>query len=586
MKETVRVRGRLGRGIILLLFAVLVVNLFILQVPRHRFFQAQALKNRQVRLRIKAPRGLIRDRDGQILADNMYIADITVPATSLGQGGPDSTVLRLLEWWQLPLTETVENLKQQRERGRDRLVLIGNATMPQIQSVEEYHHDLPGVQVQTRARRRYLQGPLFAHVIGYVGEVGQVDIDPRDTGRQAYRAGDMIGRLGIEAACEDSLRGLEGMELVEVNAAGRIVGRRAGQWPKVDPQPGRDVVLTLSIALQESLRAVLQERTGAGVALALPTGEVLAAYSTPTFDPNRLTTSISPQEWERLANDPANPFFNRVLQASYPPGSLYKLVTSLCALQQKVVGPHTALEPCYGGYQFGDRYFRCWQRSGHGALDHAEALVHSCDVYYYQLGLKLDIDQLASTARAFGLGSTCGTVFAEETAGNIPTSVWYDHRFGSGGWTRGVMLNNAIGQGEILVTPLQMAMLAASVGTSGRVGRPIFIRSDEDRARRSPGLPFPEEYLRWVRRCMANVVGTGTGSAARLAGIEVAGKTGTAQNPHGDDHAWFMCYAPAQEPEVAMALILENAGHGGSEAAPLVGRWLRSYFAWVVRRGG
>ncbi|MFH1842855.1 MAG: penicillin-binding protein 2 [bacterium] len=585
MKETRMIRTRLSRVFILCLFAVLVVNLFILQVPYHQHYQQRALKNRQVQLLNKAPRGLIKDRDGTVLANNRFIFDVTIPAICLTENGPDSTLQRLLTWWDLPLEETCARLTQQRERGRNRLVLVTNATMPQVHAVKNYQHHLPGVEVEERARRHYVHGSLFAHVIGYVGEVGQERIDPADQSRSAYRLGDMAGVQGVEVACEDSLRGLLGVELVEINAARRVVARRVEEWQGVDPVPGHDVTLSLSLALQESLRTVLLDRIGCGVAIALPSGEVLAAYSSPAFDPNLLTASISPAEWDQLVNDPRKPFFNRVLQATYPASSLFKVVTSLAGLRHGVVGMHSVLDPCYGGFEFGDRVFHCWNRGGHGAIDHSEALAHSCDIYYYQLGLRLTVDQLAEAAREFGLGSRCGTIFSEEVGGIIPTRAWYNNRFGDHGWTRGVLLNLAIGQGEILVTPLQMAMLAAQIATSGRVGSPTFILR-EGRERKAPQLlSFREEHLRWVRKGMEAVVDMGTGQAAKLAGIAVAGKTGTAQNPHGEDHAWFMCYAPARAPEVAVALILENAGHGGAEAAPLVGTWLRGYFNWAARRG-
>jgi penicillin-binding protein 2 len=311
---------------------------------------------------------------------------------------------------------------------------------------------------------------------------------------------------------------------------------------------------------------------------------VLAAYSSPSYDPNRLTTVISPAEWERLTDDPAKPFFNRVLQATYSPGSLYKPITSLCGLSQEVIGPHSFLEACYGGYYFGDRLFRCWKWGGHGELDHGEALVHSCDVFYYQLGLRLKIDQLQATALSLGLGRRCSDLFASEVTGNIPTAAWYDKRYGPNKWTRGVMLNNAIGQGEILVTPLQMVQMAGLLATAGQMFQLTFVMDPTSVPREMPALPFSADHLRWVQHNLEQVVDVGTGTAANLAGISVAGKTGTTQNPHGKDHAWFMCYAPAEAPEVALAVILENAGHGGAEAAPVAGRWLHSYFEWASRQ--
>jgi penicillin-binding protein 2 len=308
------------------------------------------------------------------------------------------------------------------------------------------------------------------------------------------------------------------------------------------------------------------------------TGQVLTAYSNPTFDPNLMTISISTADWNALSGDPAKPFFNRVVQATYPPASLYKPVTSLAALQNRVVGRETYLEPCLGGWEFGNRFFRCWKRSGHGDVDHTEAIVQSCDTFYYQLALRLDLDDLATAARAFGLGRTCTRLFPDEAAGNIPDRAFYDRRFGEGRWTRGVMLNNAIGQGELLVTPIQIAVLAGRVATSGRMPDPEFVLIPPQPTARPAPLPFRETDLAWVRRALTETVERGTGRQATLEGIPVAGKTGTAQNPHGEDHAWFMCYAPADAPEVAVAVIIENAGHGSTEAAPVAGAWLEAYF--------
>ncbi len=584
MTENLHLRKSLFKVGIGVLFGILLVNLFLLQGVRHGRYREQALENRQVRTRLKAPRGLIRDRDGEILADNLFIADITVPASEIAGGVPGPTLRRLLAWWRLPEAETLQRLGQQRDRGRSRLVLVPNAGAPRIHAVEGFASLLPGVQVETRARRRYLYGPEFAHVIGYVGEVGTEDIGKGPEEKKLYHAGDVAGRTGVEAACEDTLRGREGMRLEEVDAVGRVVGRPTEPWQTDLPEPGRDVTLTLSLALQESLAVALAGRPGCGVALALPSGEVLAACSSPSYDPNLLTVSISPRDWARLSGDPRKPLFNRIVQATYPPGSLYKIVTSLTALQNGVAGPHTVLEPCLGAYRFGNRTFHCWRRGGHGELEHMDALAHSCDIFYYQLGLALDLDRLAAGAAAFGLGRPLSDIFPDEAAGNIPDPAWYDEHYGRGRWTRGVLLNNAIGQGEILVTPLQMAVLAGAVATDGRLGPPTFVEDSPRAGQPFLDLPFRPEHLRWVRKAMERVVDAGTGAAARLAGIPVAGKTGTAQNPHGEDHAWFICYAPAQDPAVALAVILENAGHGGSQAAPVAGRWLRAYFAWAAGR--
>ena len=567
------VRNRVLRGVVMLALLVLVGHLFGMMVVRHGYYKDQALENRQVRFRVRAPRGLVLDRHGTPVADNMFVADITLPSASLGEAGPDSTLQRLLTWFDLPRDATLARLRQQQEnRRRGRLVLVAGASLSQITAVEERGRQLPGVRVKSRSRRRYPFGPLLVHVTGYVGEVSQAQLDTA-TG---YRIGDMVGKQGVEAALEKELRGRAGVKLEEVNAAGRIVGREA-IWLR-EALPGRDVTLTISLPLQSSLAAALGERPACAVVVDVRTGEVLAACSQPGFDPDELTGGMSSEKWNRLANDPAKPFFNRIVQATYAPGSIYKPVTSLAGFSAGVIDTDTWLEPCLGGWQFGNRFFRCWKRSGHGPVDHLMAMTQSCDTYYYQLALRLDIDILAEAARALGLGRTCTDIFPEEVPGNVPDTAWYDKRFGRRGWTQGVMLNNVIGQGELLVTPLQMAMLAARLATDGRVPEPVFVRDPAPLRRTAPPLPFEPAHLAWIRMALTETVATGTGRSAALDSVAVAGKTGTTENPHGEDHAWFMCWAPAQNPEVALAVIIENAGHGGTEAAPVARLWLADYF--------
>ncbi len=567
-------RVGLFRMIVIGLFLILVGNLFVMMVPRHGYYKDQALENRQVRVRVPAPRGRIFDRHGTLLADNMYIADIVVPRTSLGTDGPDSTLSRLLTWFDLPAEQTIERLAEQKRRRRP-MVLVRNASLAQITAVEERGRELPGVRVEARSRRRYQFGPLFAHVIGYVGEVAQADLDT--TGDwSGYRLGDDIGKQGLESSMETVLRGATGMKLAEVNASGRVVGREP-VWLR-EVESGSDVTLSISLHLQEVMAAAIGDRTACGVAISIATGDVLAAFSNPSFDPNLMTVSISSDQWRKLVDDPAKPFFNRVVQATYPPASLYKPVTTLAGLSNQLVGRESVLEPCLGGWEFGNRFFRCWKHSGHGDVNHTEAIVQSCDTFYYQLALRLNIDQMAAAARSFGLGRTCTRLFSDEAAGNVPDTEWYDRRFGAGKWTRGVLLNNAIGQGELLVTPIQMAVLAGRLASSGAMPDPEFVLIPPQATARPEPLGYRDADLDFVRAALVATVERGTGKAARLDGIAVAGKTGTAQNPHGEDHAWFMCYAPADNPEVAMAVIVENAGNGSTEAAPVAGTWLEAYF--------
>jgi len=578
MRESRDLQARIYRGIVVLLFGVVAVNLFQMQIVHYDEHRQQAAQNRQERVRVRAPRGRILDREGHVLADNVFKASITLPRSSMSEEGPDSTLTTLMDWFELDVDATLDRLSRQYDAGRSRLVLLNDASMPQLAAVEERARDLPGARVEARARRRYAYGPLFAHLIGYTGEVSAAEVDTAGD-FPLYRPGDAIGREGVEAAREEDLRGQAGWYLREVNARGRVVGTR--EVALLEVEPGRDVRLTLSADLQDSLMTAMAGRTGCAVAVSLPDGAVLAAASLPTFDSNIFSRGISSEEWSALLADPLHPFLNRLVQATYPPASPYKIVTSLCALENGAAAGNTRFDPCYGSYRYGNRDFRCWKRTGHGDLDHAGALIHSCDVFYYQVVQHLNLTQLREVALALGLGHTTASPFKGETAGIVPDAEWYDRRFGKGKWTSGVLLNNSIGQGEILVTPLQMAVLTGRVATGNANLSPRFFTEEPVRA--AEPLPFRKSNLDWIRHTMGRVVDIGTGTKAKLEAVEVAGKTGTAENPHGEDHAWFVCFAPASQPEVAMAIILENAGHGGSVAAPVAARWLETYFDWRDR---
>jgi penicillin-binding protein 2 len=302
---------------------------------------------------------------------------------------------------------------------------------------------------------------------------------------------------------------------------------------------------------------------GAAVAIDPRDGGILGMVSRPVYDPNEFSHGLSQESWLEMSRGGSNPMLNRAIQGIYPPGSTFKIVTVIAALRNGVVRPGSHMtQPCHGSYLFGGRSFGCWKPEGHGTLDLVGALEHSCDVYFYQLGLRLGLPRLEATARALGLGERTGVGLPQENSGLMPGPAWYDRRWGVGRWRKGVLLNLAIGQGEILVTPLQLALMTAEASGYGRALRPHVVLRVGDGTAGGDGL----------------VVESGTGTAARLPGVAVAGKTGTAQNPHGRDHALFVCYAPVEHPTIAMAIVVENSGHGGSVAAPLAGQVLRRLF--------
>jgi penicillin-binding protein 2 len=323
------------------------------------------------------------------------------------------------------------------------------------------------------------------------------------------------------------------------------------------------------------------------VALDPANGEILAFVSKPVYNTAGLSVGISYEEWNRIVNDPDHPLLNRVIQSQYPPGSTAKLLVAGAALEENLVSPRSHMSaPCGGGYQFGNRFFRCWKPEGHGSLNLIGAIEQSCDVYFYQLGQKLGVNKWAEYAKKCGFGKRTGIDLPDEARGLAPTTDWYDRRLGKGKWSLGVMLNLAIGQGEFLNTPLQLANFYAALGNGGVLWKPHLLKKVQDqtgvqeyRPEIVERLPFSQETLEILKKSMVAVVQgeRGTAHRSQVEGITVAGKTGTAENPHGKEHAWFACFAPADNPKIALAVLVENAGHGGDIAAPIARQMLEAY---------
>jgi penicillin-binding protein 2 len=555
-------------------------TLFSLQILRHEEFENAAKMNRHDTYRVIAPRGTIADRNGYVLAENVYQARLTYPRRLLGTSAADSTLARFAQLLSMDPSTLARRIQTSNEP--DRVTLVRRATAEQVAVVEEHRLVLPQVQVRIGPRRYYPGGSTAAHLLGYLGEVHR-DETESDT---HYRPGDMIGRMGIERAAEPALRGAHGVRGVEVNAAGHVVG----EVPELSEQPlaGSRLFLTIDHRLQKRVEELLAGRVGACVVMEVRTGDLLAIASSPSYDPNEFIAGITPARMREILSDPDKPMFHRALRGAYPPGSPFKLITAAAALERGLVQPSTRFEPCHGSYFFGDRVFRCWNPAGHGSLDLEGAIVQSCDVYFYQLAQKLTIDQLAETAREFGLGQSTDLQLLSDVDGLVPDTQWYDRTFGPGGWSEGVILNLAIGQGELLATPLQMARAFAAIGGDGYLYRPQTVLVSESaygnrdvrRVVRSQHPVCSPRTRRFLQRALRGVVSQehGTGGLARVAGVEISGKTGTAENSSGEDHAWFVAYAPSRDPDVSVALIVENAGHGGEIAAPLVRQVLDAYF--------
>jgi penicillin-binding protein 2 len=423
-------------------------------------------------------------------------------------------------------------------------------------------------------------------MIGYVGEVTEEEMK---VGTPKYAPGDFAGKAGLEKQYETWLKGQDGVRYVKFTPGGGTGPLDVDDLPESPPQAGMRLTLHADADLQRLAFELLGDRRGCIVAMDVRTGGILAMVSGPSVDPDLFAVGISARDWQEILSSEGKPLINRALQSSYPPGSTYKIVTAGMALEEGVISARTRLSACRGSYQFGNRAFGCWKEEGHGTLNLIEAVGVSCDVYFYQLGEKLSADLFALYAGKWMLDQPTGIDLPGEVRGMVPDAEYYDRVYGEGKWTKGVMLNLAIGQGELLLTPMELVCLACAVANRGSYYAPRCVAKAEAGRRvevfgdAPVRLDISPDVLETLARSMLTVVEheEGTGRVARLPGLRVAGKTGTAQNPHGDDHASFVCFAPFDDPEIAVFVLLENAGHGSSEAAPLAQRILAEHFGIV-----
>jgi penicillin-binding protein 2 len=583
-------------GVILVVFCLLGIRLWYLQVDRGSEMRLMSEQNRVRLVRVPAARGVVYDRHGEILVDNRPSFDVVfVPEDARHDR---NLVLATLA---RHLGEEEPALRQDARAGSKRppyqgIVLRRDLDWAGVVALETHQIDLPGISLQVAPRRYYPYGPLAAHLLGYVGEVSQRELEL--AGESGYRSGDLVGKAGLEKAFDEELRGESGGEQVEVDA----LGRRVRVLDHVGDVPGHTVTLTLDRDLQDVAERALGDSDGAIAALDPRNGEILVMVSKPAFDPNIFARGIRREEWRGLMQDPKHPLNNRATQGQYPPGSTFKVAVAAGIAEEKIGGPNPGVH-CVGGIPFGNHFFRCWKKGGHGSVDLHWAVVESCDVFFYTYGQKLGIDGIANYARRLGLGMPTGVPLENEKAGLIPDSEWKQRRFKQP-WFPGETLSVAIGQGYVTATPLQMANLAATIANGGTRYRPRYVKEIDSADGSVRSVPEPEvlgeaglkkSTLDRVRAAMRDVVMSerGTGKKARVLGTDMAGKTGTAQvvklgenrerSNKGAlktrDHAWFIAYAPTEAPEIAIAAIVEHAGGGGGAiAAPVVHEILNHYF--------
>ncbi len=579
-------------AVVLVAFAAIVTRLVSLQAMQGREMRSLSEHNRVRLVRVPAARGVVYDRHGDLLIDNRASFDVVfVPEDARDR----PAVLRTLAGHlQEPEEAVVERLHAPSKRPPyEGIVVRRDLEWPGVVALETHQLELPGVSLRAGPRRYYPYGPLAAHLLGYVGEVSEREL--ARTTNATIRAGDLVGKASLEKAWDAELRGAPGGQQVEVDA----LGRRVRVLEEVPDVPGDTLVLTLDRALQEEAERALGRHAGAVVGLDPRTGEVLALASQPAYDPNLFARGIQPAEWRSLVQDPLKPLNDRAVQGQYPPGSTFKVVMAAAGLEEGAIGPRSGAY-CRGGMPFGKHFFGCWRRGGHGHVGLHQALVQSCDVFFYQLGQRLGADTIAAWSRKFGLGRPTGVGLQTEKAGLIPDTEWKLRRF-KRPWLAGETMSVSIGQGYVTTTPLQMALVAATIANGGTVYRPHYVK----RVVAPDGTPRREiapevigdrpimspETAKKLRGAMRDVVMSrgGTGAKARIRAVEVAGKTGTAQTValrgsnrrarRSRDHAWFIAFAPVESPTIALAVLVEHAGGGGGKiAAPIAKQVLQGWF--------
>lgn len=580
---------------VLIVFGLLMVRLWYLQVVSGAAYRAKSEHNR-IRLHDIPPfRGIILDRKERVLVDNRPSYDIYVIPEEV-QDRPQ--LLEQLRRFAHVDPERAGLILDKADRGYPFKPVCLKRGIPrdELARIESHSFDLPGVMIKVRPERHYFYEGLGSHLLGYLGEISETQLRRRDF--QYNKPGDLIGKTGVERKWQAFLNGVRGGEQVEVDA----VGRRIEVLSRRDPVSGANVCVTIDKDLQMLAERLLMDKHGAVVAIDPSNGEVLVLASSPSYDSNLFIRGIDRETWNHMVSSGDFPLQNRALTGQYPPGSVFKIVVALAGLEEGVITPDEEIF-CSGTFTLGKQKYRCWKRYGHGRMNLHRALVESCDVYFYNVGKRLGVDRIARYAERLGLGRKTGINLDNETSGLIPTKKWKLRRFNIP-WQAGETISTSIGQSFVLTTPVQLASLVSAVFNGGHLFMPQVTRwvgkSGEKKIFEfSPKLArdtgIKQEYLDLVKKALIGVVNQphGTGSKARIKGITVAGKTGTAQvvalktekeSKSGDeipwkyrDHAWFVAVAPAERPRIAVAVLIEHGGHGGSAAAPIAKELIKAY---------
>jgi len=582
-------------------FLLIFICLWYLQVFKGTEFYRLSENNR-IRIRENpADRGIILDRKDRVLAHNRPSFEVYLVPEDLKEN--PGVLIEVGEMLNISQDEMKAKFQGLKSRFPFKPIKIkSDIDWNELALLETNRVHLPGIIVNVRPKRTYNYGPLASHLIGYLGEVDENEL--KQSREAIYRMGTLVGKYGVESRWEVDLRGVDGGRQVEVDA----LGREIKPLRSVEPFPGNNLILTIDLDLQKVAEQAFQDKNGALIAMDPKTGRILAMVSKPSFDPDLFTRNISQEEWNALVTNPHHPLQNKGIQGQYPPGSVFKIITAIAGLESGIITPQTQMT-CKGLYPHGDRDFRCWKEGGHGTINLHRAIVESCDIYFYQLGLKVGVDRIAHYAQEFGLGKTTGIFLPHEKPGIVPSTSWKKKRLGVP-WYSGETLSLSVGQGYLNTTPLQLAMLISAVANGGKLYLPQVaervVNIYGDTLKEYPPLEIgranvSEKTLHIIQEALMGAVNEpqGTGWACALKEVKVAGKTGTAQVvkmpenfKKGDmermplkfrDHAWFVAYAPFEDPRISVAVLAEHGGFGAAAALPIAKKVIETYLTLELK---
>ena len=562
-------------GITWFLIIVLLARFFQIQIIGHDRYRKKANTNRIRKITTTAPRGLILDRNGQILVDNLPTYVLTAIPGELSQKGEKFGLISKT----IGLDSTIVS-RNYKKYYRGRFIstrLAKDLTFHQISKLEENKLNLEGIYYQQFPERYFPSVVRASHILGYVKEVDK-SIRATIKDKSEYELGDMIGWNGLEKKYESYLKGKRGVYFYEVDALGREVGYVEDLPPK-KPEPGQNIITTLDINIQKTLENLMEGSRGV-ILVGIPeTGEILGAVSAPDFKPDLFTGLMLEQDWQSILKHPDKPLINRFNQGLYPPGSIVKMITAITLLKNQEFDPEVE-QICEGSYQFGDRVFGCWSTQGHGGMNLTSAMLNSCDVYFYKSTHYFDLDMLSNSFRRFGFGQPSQIDISGESSGLVPTASFMNKRYGRYGWSKGALLNISIGQGELLVTPIQVFNYVNLLATRGIAQTPHFVRVDQLPENIHPNYESNiwDRIVSDMRAVIVDEKGTGKSAQPNVPGFKVFGKTGSAENSHGESHAWFLGWAEYYDKNYSIVVLVENGGSGGTIAAPIA----RQVFSQII----